>query len=58
MKIYIKYNSKPPYLPVAVADSPKELARKVGTTASNVSSSISHGRRTYAVVEVEDMNDQ
>lgn len=54
MIIYVKYDKKPPNLPVAVADTKKDLARKLGVTVRNVESSISHGRSTYAVVEVED----
>lgn len=54
MTLYVKYSSKPPYLPEAVAESKKELARMLGITVGCVASSFSHGRSTYQIVEVED----
>ena len=53
MKLYVKYSNKPPYLPEAVAESPKELALMLGVSRECVCSSLSHGRNTYAKVEVE-----
>jgi len=54
MKIYVKYENKHPYLPVAVGDSAKELAARLGIPVSTVLSSISHKVRTYAIVEVKE----
>lgn len=54
MKLYVKYSLDKYELPIAVADSPKELAKMVGTTANVVSSSITHKRRGYAVVETKE----
>lgn len=41
-------------LPEAVADSPAELAKMLGTTANCVSSSITHQRAGWFKLEVED----
>ena len=41
-------------LPVAVADSPGELAEMVGTTKECVMSSISHKHKGWYRVEVEE----
>lgn len=54
MALYIKYSREYPYLPEAVADSAKELARKTGTSRSAVYSAISHGQSTYAVIKDEE----
>lgn len=40
MYIYIAYDRKYPYLPIAVADSARELGRLVGTTKSCIHSAI------------------
>lgn len=50
--IYIKYSSKYPYLPEAIADSVKELAEKTGHTPGSVSSCVSKGYKMWAKVEV------
>ena len=52
MKVYVKYAAKYPYLPVAVADTKKELAEMVGTNVHVVLSSLYHGRSTYAEVDI------
>lgn len=54
MKVFVKYDSKEPYLPVAVADSKSELARLLGVTLNSIVSSYAHKRGTYAVVDIED----
>ena len=36
--VWVAYSDKPPYLPVAVADSASRLAALVGTTTNNVES--------------------
>ena len=52
MNIYIAYSHKSPYLPIAVADTAKELARMDGTTPNTIWSSISHGYPSYAKVVI------
>lgn len=52
MVVYVKYDNKKPNLPVAVADSKKELAQKLGVSLHNVLSSFYHGRSTYAEVDI------
>lgn len=52
MKVFIKYSSKPPYLPEAIADSKGELAKILGVDRNVVYSSYSHHRSTYAEVEI------
>lgn len=54
MKLYLKVTRDKYELPVAVAESPKELAIMLGTTKNNVLSSISKKRHTWVMVEVED----
>ena len=51
-KVYVKYDSKPPYLPVAVADSKRELAEILGVSRNVVYSSFSHKRSTYVEVTI------
>jgi hypothetical protein len=58
-KIYIKVTDDELRLPVAIADSAKELARQVGTTTNTIYASIchaKHGRRKsiYECVEIEE----
>lgn len=53
MKLFIKYSKDPPYLPEAVADSKSELAEMIGTTPGTVYSSYSHGRKTFAEVDID-----
>lgn len=56
MKIYMRTTTDYLELPIAVADSPKELAALLGTTENNVKSSISHGRKGWLRIEVEEEN--
>ena len=52
--MYIKYGNTYPYLPEAVANSPRELAKMLGKTLNTVASAISRKQSNYAVVEVEE----
>lgn len=54
MPLFVKYTKEYPYLPEAVADSKRELAKLLGTTLGTVESSYSHKRKTYAVIYDED----
>ena len=53
-KLYMKTTGDKLDLPVAVADSPGELARILGTKESVVLSSISHKRSGWHRIEVEE----
>ena len=53
MRLYVKTTKDKYELPEAVSESPTELAKMLGTTAGVVSSSISHKRKGWAVVEVD-----
>lgn len=53
-KLYVKYDSEPPYLPIAVEDSKTELARTLKVRPNVVMSAFSHGQSTYCEVEVEE----
>lgn len=57
--VFIKYSSKYPYLPVAVADSVKELSEEVGVNCISIYSSLKRANSSYKAVfcEVEDGND-
>ena len=57
MKVYVKYDKKEPHLPVAVADSKKELAEQLGISLHNVLSSFYHGRSTFAEVDIGPITD-
>ena len=50
--IYVKYDSKPPYLPVAFADSVPELAEMLEISPNVIYSSISHKLPTYKKVRI------
>lgn len=54
MTLYMKVTNDKYELPVAVADTGRELAEMVGTTKNTIFSSISKGYRQYQRVEVED----
>ncbi len=54
MKLYMRTTTDDMELPVAVADSPGELAEMVGTTKECVMSSISHKHKGWYRVEVEE----
>ena len=58
MKLYIKSTGDDLDLPVAVAESPTELARMIGTNRDVVLSSIAHKRKGWARVEVEDEDER
>ena len=49
--LWVAYQKEPPYLPVAVADSAKELAQMVGTTRGCVQSTwnrYQHGKLRHS----------
>lgn len=54
MSLYLATTHDEYELPVAVADSPSELAMMLGTTANCISSSISHKRPYLYRVEEEE----
>ena len=60
MKLYLRVTKDKYELPVAVADSPRELAKMTGVSRDTILSSLSHvkdGRirnSIYKMVEVED----
>lgn len=54
MTVYVKYDRKPPHLPIAVADSAEELAAMLGKSVDVVRSSISHGHKTYWKIKIDD----
>lgn len=53
-KLFVKYDNKPPYLPIAVADSKAELARMLNIRTNVVSSAFSHKQSTYKVIKIDD----
>lgn len=57
MTLYLKTTKDEYELPIAVADSPTELALILGTTPGCVSSSLSHKRAGWCKVEVGDDED-
>lgn len=57
MKLYLKVTKDKYELPLAVADSPEELAIMVGTTPKNVLSCISKKYPTWKKVIVDDEED-
>lgn len=54
MKLYMRTTTDHLELPLAVAASPRELASMLGTSEGNVLTNISHGRRGWLRIEVED----
>lgn len=50
--LYVKYDDKPPFLPIAVADSIPELAEILGVSRNVIYSSFSHKLPTYKEVKV------
>lgn len=52
-KVFVKYDENPPYLPVAVADTKKELAEKLGMTARAVYCLFDRKNKNYGTIEVE-----
>lgn len=53
MTLYVKTTTDEYELPIAVAQSPAELAELLGTSAACVSSSISHKRAGWYRIKVE-----
>lgn len=53
-ELFVKYDNKPPYLPIAVADSKAELARMLNIRTNVVSSAFSHKQSTYSEIRVDD----
>lgn len=56
-KLYIAVTLDKYELPLAVADSPAELARLMGTTYNSVLSSIAHGYKGYKRVIIDEKDD-
>lgn len=54
MTLYMKTTRDKYEFPIAVADSPKELAQLLGTSAEAVSSSLSHNIRGWHRIECPD----
>jgi hypothetical protein len=54
MILYVKSTGDELDLIEAVADNLKELAEMLGTTSNCISSSISHNRRGWTKIEVEE----
>lgn len=50
--VYMKCTNDKYELPVAIADSPSELARLTGTTKNRVCSAIWHKQKTYVKVDI------
>lgn len=53
-KLYMRVTTDELELPIAVAESPKELADLCGTTKNCVLSSISHERAGWLRIEIEE----
>lgn len=64
MVVYVAYEKVWPYLPIAVADTPKELGMILGVNKNYILSSISNLKNghlktsRYHRVEVEDEDDE
>jgi len=54
MKLYMRVTSDKYELPLAVAESKRELAKIQGLTPNAVYSAYSLGSKTYLIVEVDD----
>lgn len=50
--LYVKYDRKPPHLPVAVADTKEKLAMMIGTTVHCVRCGLYRNSTTYAAVPI------
>ena len=63
MILYMEVTSDKYELPVAIAESPRELARMTNTKSNIIRSAICHGKESgrmrskYVKLEVEDDND-
>ena len=58
MRVCIKYDNKPPGLPIAVADNRQELADILGIRRNVVDSAFSHNIGTYFEMEFEDEDEK
>lgn len=54
MTVYVKYERAKPHLPVAIADTKEELAAMIGMSLNTVRSSLSHGVKSFAAVEIDE----
>lgn len=54
MKVYVKYSPVKLYLPVAVADSYRELAQMIVITEHSVRCCFWKKYKTFAIVEIEE----
>jgi hypothetical protein len=52
-KVFVKYDKESPHLPVAVADTKKELAEILGITAKSIYCLYCRKNPLYGTVEVE-----
>jgi hypothetical protein len=57
-KLYVKTTKDDLELPIAVADSPSELARMLGTTRGTVESSISKHHKGWHRIIIEEENEK
>jgi len=57
VKLYIRYSDDEYHLPVAVAESPGELAQMTGFKKSIILQSIAKGRQTFGKVVIEEEDD-
>ncbi len=57
MKIYMYVTRDEFELPIAVADTPRQLALMLGTTENTVKSSISHHHPGWIRIETEETED-
>lgn len=53
MKVYLKVTKDKYELPLAIADSPSELAEMVGTTSNAITSAICHNQKGYKRVIID-----
>lgn len=54
MRVYMKVTADELELPIAIADSAKELAEIIGVHENTVYAGLSRKRKTYVKVEVDD----
>ena len=58
IKLYLKVTKDEYELPLAVAESPGELAKMCGTTRNMVMSAISHHHKGWIRIEIGEDNEQ
>ncbi len=58
IKLYLKVTTDKYELPLAVAESPRELAMMCGTTANCVMSAISHHHKGWLKIEIGEEYEQ